>query len=278
MKLKLMLAALFGTIALAAGANAAGYDVPVCITVNGNYIDMQDKPFLDNGVTYVPVRNLSTVFGADSVGWNPSKKEATVVCGGKTVTVESGKSTASVNGKKTNMNGKAVISGGRMYVPVRFFADAFGADISWVQNYYRAEITKSGLSVPQTSVASKSYDDEHIYWLAKIINCESSGESMDGKIGVGNVILNRVDSSDFPDTVYGVIFDNNHGVQFQPVVNGAIYNEPQKDSYLAAKLALEGISTAGNSLYFLNPRIATNFWIPANRVFYKTIGNHDFYL
>lgn len=278
MKLKLMLAALLGTIAFAAGANASGYDIPVCIMVNGNYIDTPDKPFLDNGITYVPMRNLSTVFSADSVSWNPSKKEATVICGNKTVTVESGKSTASVNGKKTNMNGKAVISGGRMYVPVRFFADTFGAEIKWVQNYYRAEITKSGLSVPENSVAEKSYDDEHIYWLAKIINCESSGEIIDGKIGVGNVILNRVDSKDFPDTIYGVIFDKRHGVQFQPVANGTIYNEPQRESYLAAKLALEGSSTAGNSLYFLNPRIATNFWIPANRVFYKTIGNHDFYL
>ena len=97
-------------------------------------------------------------------------------------------------------------------------------------------------------------------------------------IAVGNVVLNRVESPHFPNTIYGVIFDDVGGVQFEPVLNGTIFDEPTQKSYLAAKMALEGKNTAGKSLFFLNPDKAGNFWITENREFYTAIGNHHFYL
>ena len=120
--------------------------------------------------------------------------------------------------------------------------------------------------------------NEHIYWLSRIINAESAGESMRGKVAVGNVVLNRVESHLYADNIYDVIFDTQYGVQFTPAANGTIYNEPSGDSIVAAKRAFLGEENVGNCLYFLNPRISTNFWIVNNRTFYKTIGNHDFYL
>lgn len=121
--------------------------------------------------------------------------------------------------------------------------------------------------------------DDKIFWLSRIIHAEAQGETYIGKVAVGNVVLNRVVSDKFPNTIYGVIFDKQYGhTQFSPVLDGSIYNTPNKDSVKAAMEALDGERPAEEALYFLNPRKATNFWIVRNREFLLTIEGHDFYL
>ena len=94
---------------------------------------------------------------------------------------------------------------------------------------------------------------------------------------MGNVVLNRVKSPDFPDTIYGVIFDDRWGGQFEPVRNGTVYDEPTAESVEAARLCLEGVNTAGDSLYFLAPHLTDNHWTMENRTYVTTIGCHWFY-
>ena len=65
----------------------------------------------------------------------------------------------------------------------------------------------------ESSTENTSYSENDLYWLSRIIEAEASGESFSGKIAVGNCVLNRVKSSEFPNTIYDVIFDKNHGVQ-----------------------------------------------------------------
>ena len=91
---------------------------------------------------------------------------------------------------------------------------------------------------------------------------------------MGNVVLNRVASPRFPNTVYEVIFQRN---QFTPTINGSIYRTPNAESVVAAKLCLEGVNTAGNSLYFVNPRVSPNSWAQRNRPYVATIGAHAFF-
>jgi len=124
----------------------------------------------------------------------------------------------------------------------------------------------------------KDYTKNDILWLTRLIEAESAGEPFAGKIAVGNVVMNRVESNEFPDNIYDVIFDKKYGIQFQPAANNTIINTPSNDSVIAGNIALRNENIAGESLYFLNPKIATNFWIIKNRIFYKTIYNHDFYL
>ena len=128
------------------------------------------------------------------------------------------------------------------------------------------------------SNSANTYDNDAIYWLSRIIEAEASGEPYKGKVAVGEVILNRVESKDFPNTIWTVIFDDNFGIQFEPVANGTIYNTPSAESIKAAKEALNGSNFSKNSLYFLNPTIASSNWITKNREFCMTIANHDFYL
>lgn len=121
-------------------------------------------------------------------------------------------------------------------------------------------------------------EGDSIYWLSRIIHAEAQGEPYEGKVAVGNVVLNRVAHWDFPNTIYEVIYDRQHGyVQFSPVLDGNINNTPNEESKKAAIDALNGAKPVGDALYFLNPRKATNFWIVNNREYFMTIGEHDYY-
>ena len=100
---------------------------------------------------------------------------------------------------------------------------------------------------------------------------------MKGQIAVGNVVGNRVASKEFPNSIYGVIFDRKHGTQFSPVASGTIYKTPAASSVIAAKICLEGYSVSKQALYFFNPKLATSFWISKNCTYLFTIGTHRFY-
>lgn len=126
--------------------------------------------------------------------------------------------------------------------------------------------------------SSTQVNQDDLYWLSRIVHAEAQGEPYTGKLAVANTILNRVKSSQFPNTIWGVIFDTKYGVQYTPTVNGAIYNTPNADSVRAAREALEGKSVVGNAMYFCNPKKAPGNWIMQNRPYYTTIGNHAFYL
>ena len=119
------------------------------------------------------------------------------------------------------------------------------------------------------------YNSHEIYWLSRIIYAEANGQPFDGMIGVGNVVLNRIASSRFPNTVKDVVFEPG---QFTPVDNGSIYNTPSSEAVRAAQLCLEGVNTVGKSLFFLNPSIADASWFNSALTYYTTIGGHAFYI
>ena len=260
-------------------ASAADASVaPVCITVNSHYIKTDTPAYLKNDYTMVPIRAVSDALCADSVSWNASSETATITKNGTVLSIKNRTKTALVNQKKVQMDTGSVIRNNRLFVPLRFVAETFNVSVSWDKNTYTANLSSPEISVPPKMIESAKYKEDDLYWLSRIVNAESQGEPMEGKIAVANVVLNRVNSPLFDNTIYQVIFDKKYGIQFTPTANGTIYHTPTSESIIAAKRALLGENTAGNSLYFLNPTISTSFWITENRPFYRTIGNHDFYL
>ena len=134
----------------------------------------------------------------------------------------------------------------------------------------------SAISKKETS--SKNYTSGDLYWLARIIEAEAGAEPYQGKVAVGNVILNRVNSKEFPNTIYNVIFEYYGSIpQFSPVADGSIYNTPSEDSIKAAKDALNGVKPVGNSTYFFNPNKTAGTWIVKNNIYVTTIAGHAFY-
>lgn len=248
------------------------------ITVNDSYIITDAEPFLVGGTTYVPIRFVSEALCADEVIWDAENETAIVRDNNTEIVMPIGKDLAYVNGIPISISGGIKLVNDRTFVPVRFISENLGATVNWDGVHLIVDIIKSNIQVPFELTYEREYNNNDIYWLSRIIEAEASGEPFIGKVGVADVVLNRVKSNDYPDTVYEVIFDRNFGVQFEPVINGTIYNTPAYESIVAAKYSLVGGNAVGDSMYFLNPRIATNFWIVNNRQYYTTVGNHSFYL
>lgn len=126
--------------------------------------------------------------------------------------------------------------------------------------------------------SSKNHTSGDTYWLSRIIEAEAGSEPYKGKVAVGNVILNRVNSKEFPNTIYNVIFEYYGNIpQFSPVQDGTIYNTPSQESVNAAKDALNGVRPVGNATYFFNPNKAKGSWIVKSKSYVTTIGGHAFY-
>ncbi|MEB6548654.1 cell wall hydrolase [Heyndrickxia sporothermodurans] len=112
--------------------------------------------------------------------------------------------------------------------------------------------------------------------LARLVEAEAKGESYEGKVAVATVVLNRVDSPNFPDTVTSVIKQVvGHAYAFSPVQNGAINKPASSEAKQAVKQALTRKNRLHGSVYFYNPKIATDKWIQSRKVV-TTIGNHVF--
>lgn len=118
-----------------------------------------------------------------------------------------------------------------------------------------------------------SVDPEIIDLLSRIIEAEAKGESYEGKLAVGQVVLNRVKHHQFPDTIYDVIYQPR---QFEPVMNGTFYNEATEESIQAAHEVLRQDEPIIDALYFYNPTIAANQEWFDTLEFVDEIGNHVF--
>ncbi len=250
---------------------------PVTITVNEKYVKTQNHAYLKGGVTMVSLRDIGEIFSSE-VFWDENTATAALLNENTKISVTKNHKITKINNKNVSLPAPAKIINGRMYVPLRFLSETFGAKVSWSPDTLTAKISSGAASVPAHLSGVSPFSDDELYWLSRIVSAESAGEINSGKVAVANVILNRVKSPEFPNSIYGVIFDKKYGVQFTPTADGSIYKKPTTESIIAAKRALLGEDVSKNSLYFLNPKIATNFWIVKNRPFYKRIGNHDFYL
>lgn len=129
-------------------------------------------------------------------------------------------------------------------------------------------ITSSGTS----SSGSSTSNSTDLNLLARLIHGEARGERYTGKVAVGAVVLNRVKSSKFPNTIAGVIYQSG---AFDAVKDGQINLSPDSTSIKAAQDALNGWDPSYGALYYFNPNTATNAWIWSRPVT-VVIGNHRF--
>ena len=247
--------------------------VPTSVYVEGSEILAGECVIIDS-ITYVPLRNFCNVFADCSITWNGSTNTATVKTSDLTMTVQSNAVYITANGHYYYTVGKVLNLGGHLYVPIRPLARAFSEELTWNASRRCVELKHVG---NVRAVRQASYNADDLYWLSRIISAEAKGEPFLGQIAVGNVVLNRVRSSSYPNTIYGVIFDRKYGTQFSPVSFGTIYQKPTESAIIAAKICLEGYSVSDSALFFVNPRLATNNWIQRTRPYAFTIGNHDFY-
>ncbi|MBE6569127.1 MAG: copper amine oxidase [Ruminococcaceae bacterium] len=227
-----------------------------------------------DGAAYVSVREFASTMDNAVVTWDDAERKVTVVTDKLYMTLWENGSYIIANDRYLWCPAGTYTENGIMMVPLTAVSRAFGFSHSWSRTDNTAYLKRQTGAIDS---GEQTYDEEDVLWLARIIHAEAQGEPFLGKVAVGEVVLNRVKSEEFPDDIYSVIFDSEHGTQFTPTKNGTIYNEPGEDSVIAAKLCLDGAKVHGNLLYFLNPVKAVSAWVPKNRPYRLTIGEHDFY-
>lgn len=134
---------------------------------------------------------------------------------------------------------------------------------------------KLGVSLGSTSSTSSSGSNPgsgNVYILAQLVYGEARGEPYLGQVAVAAVVLNRVDSAQFPNSIAGVIYQPG---AFDVVSDGQINLAPDADALRAARDALNGWDPTNSSLFYYNPRTSTNKYMLSKPVYLK-IGDHNF--
>ncbi len=158
----------------------------------------------------------------------------------------------------------------------------FGANTqSAVKRFQRAKgLSADGIVGPKTysalgissSSSSGGYSSSDLYLLARCVYGEARGEPYVGQVAVAAVVLNRVKSAAFPNSVSGVIYQP---YAFTCVSDGQLYLEPNQTAYNAARDAMNGWDPTNGCLYYYNPATATSAWIWSRPIMLQ-IGRHNF--
>ncbi len=162
------------------------------------------------------------------------------------------------------------IFGSQTLEAVKYFQRKNGLTVDGIAG--PATLKAMGIFNSSNSSSSSSSNSSDVNLLARIIYGEARGEPYAGQVAVGAVVLNRVKSSSFPNTISGVIYQSG---AFDAVRDGQINLSPDSTAKKAAQDALNGWDPSYGAIYYFNPSTATNKWI-WSRPMTVTIGRHRF--
>lgn len=168
---------------------------------------------------------------------------------------------------KGNIDG---IYGGQTLEAVKYFQRKNGLTVDGIAG--PATLKAMGIYSSSSTSGSTSNNSSNVNLLSRLIYGEARGEPYSGQVAVGAVVLNRVKSSSFPNTISGVIYQSG---AFDVVSDGQINLTPNSTAKKAAQDALNGWDPSYGAIYYFNPSTATNKWI-WSRPMTVTIGRHRF--
>lgn len=267
---------------LVCGVPAFAEDAEPEVTDMRVYIDglLTCRGYARGGTALLPAEDICRFFHVElSVTRDDGAGKYKLSAPGLEAEIGDGKEYLLANQRYFYAPGGAVLIGGELYLPAEALTRLLGLGYTLTEDLRRMDIDSAGMQLARGSSTyySDNFGTDDVFWLARIIHAEAANQPLAGQIGVGNVVFNRIASEVYPDSVYDVVFDREHNIQFEPVMNGTIYAEPDEQSVIAAYLCFEGYNTVGDCMYFLNPRLADDSWFRSSLSFYATIGDHDFY-
>lgn len=232
------------------------------IYVNGQNVP-NARSVVDDGVTYVSAFYVAQALCPDATAvWEGDSMRLTG--SGFAMTIWLSQPYLVCNQRYLYVPGQVRLHEGTgdVLIPVRTLARALGAEVGW---------EPGGVYLtPGTPLESGStfYNAQDLDLIARVVQHESGNQPLAGQIGVANTILNRVKSSQFPNTVSGVLNQKN---QFPGATNAT----PKSQAIIAAKLAMDGANTVGNACWFNG--VGKPCWASKNKSLIVVIGNHAFY-
>lgn len=234
------------------------------------------RAFLLDGQCYVPLHALSAACALD-FSWSESEAGIEARIGPLKMEGERGKDYLMADGRYIWSPGGWLVRGEELYLPLVAVEKLFGVSAKLSNSRCSFTTKRAQLLQGGEEFYALNFPADDYYWLTHIIHAEAGIEPLEGKIGVGNVVMNRVKSEIYPDTVFEVVYDTEHVIQFEPVAVGAIHEDPDPESVAAACLVLEGADVVGEDcLYFVNPAFGSA-WFDSNLTLVRAIGRHNFY-
>ncbi len=242
------------------------------------YLDglLRGRAWAWGDMVYVDLKPLCALFDI-AMDWSGDGQRFTLTLGELRVEGEAGRQYFTADGRYIYAPEDWLIYSGRLWLPVKAVCKLLNLEAAWKDGALHLDASHVQVLRGGKDYYDLNFPTGDLYWLSHIIGSEAGIEPMEGKIGVGNVVLNRVADPDFPDTVFGVVYDYEHTVQFEPVSKGTIHDDPKPEDIIAACLVLEGANTAGKCIYFVNPDFGS-FWFDNNLDFVLKLGRHNFYV
>lgn len=166
------------------------------------------------------------------------------------------------------------VFGSRTETAVRYFQRVNKLSVDGKVGPKTAKALGMSLSSSSSNSSNGSYSSQDLYLLARVVYGEARGEPYLGQVAVAAVVLNRVKSSQFPNTISGVVYQP---WAFTCVNDGQINLAPNETAKKAAQDAINGWDPTYGCLFYYNPRTATSNWIRQKEI-HLSIGSHVFCL
>lgn len=243
------------------------------VVLNWQELPLSASPVIRDDTMFVSIRAFCEAMGC-SVSWISDENAIYVTRSDLTMYLVLGSKSIWANGRNWYMDVPCAMIDGNAMIPIRTLAKVFSCTVSWYPD--NQTVYLQGGDALET--AAEYYDADDLLCIARLIYKEAGGQSLNGMVAVANVVLNRVESSQFPNTVSEVVFDRRNGVQFTPTASSSFYCTPPTICFTAAKLALEGYETAPDCLYFVSLRSNASCWASRHRTCFGVIGGQVFYL
>lgn len=245
------------------------------------YLDglLSFRAFYDGTDVFIPFESLCRFFDAEAYDEFDSETGELRTYGDFELSADTGLNYLKVNRRWLYIpEGFRYISG-KLCFPLQICARLFGLEFG---EYSGGCVYGSSADAQIISGSNTYYEDtfgaEEMLWMTRIIFSEAGVDPLEGMIGVGNTVLNRVASDIYPDNIVDVIFDTETNSQFQPAYDLTINKTPSEESRIAACLCFEGYNTVGDCMYFVERfGFADDSWFKNTKTYYATIGSHDFY-
>ena len=242
------------------------------LLMNGQPVPADTGKTVEQGTTYVALAAMAqTLDPSVTITWDGGSSTAAVQSAVLDLTAKVGQQYLVANGRYLYVPEGVRMEAGRVVVPLKELVKAFDAKLSWDPADGTTSITTGSGGIAS---GDSFYNQDDLFWLSRVVYAESGNQSLDGKIAVANVVLNRVKSPIFPNTIEGVLAQKN---QFPTYGSGSLAKRtPNEGSIIAAKLAMDGavVEEAAGALYFDS---ASNSWASRNKTHITTIGGHKFY-
>ncbi len=225
------------------------------------------------GITYVSLAGMAKALdNSVTAAWDGSIGTVTVTTENLTMTARLGDQYVIANGRYLFLPEGVGQNNGTVTVPLCLVTKAFDAQLSWDAAAGKILVQRGSGALMH---ADAFYNQDDLFWLSRVMYAEAGNQGLKGQMAVGNVVMNRVENSIFPNSIHGVLAQKN---QFSTYKGGALANRtPTESCIIAAKLVLDGgvVEEVENALWF--DAKCANSWAARHKTHLATLGGHKFY-